>query len=348
MEKIQPEFCIFPKKLVFLHKIPLMATLYPLKFKPIAKETVWGGNRLSQLMGKPFDVAKKTGECWELSGVQKNLSKVTNGYLKGNNIEELTEIYMGELVGDKVYEQFGVEFPLLIKLIDASDTLSVQVHPNDATAAERHNAYGKTEMWYVLDAAPGAGIYVGLNKEVSPQEFYDHANKATLPDILNFEKAHPGDVFFVPAGRIHAIGKGILLAEIQQTSDITYRVYDWGREHHPATARDMHLDLAIDTIDYNVRKEYKTRYHQQKNTPVELVVCPYFTTNLLDIDTLTERALAGRDSFVIYMCIDGEAIIDCNGEKETIAKGETVLVPASLADIHLKPKSTVKLLEIYI
>ena len=322
--------------------------LYPLKFKPIAKEMVWGGARLTKLFGKPFDAEKKIGESWELSALQKNLSQVANGFLKGNNIEELVEIYMGELVGEKVYEQFGVEFPLLVKLIDAAETLSVQVHPDDETAAERHDAYGKTEMWYVLDAAPGAGIYAGFNKTLDARSFYEHTVKNSLQEQLNFEQAQVGDVFFIPAGCIHAIGKGMMIAEIQQTSDITYRVYDWGREHNPATAREMHLDLAIDVIDYTARRDYKTAYIPAKNKPVELVNCPYFTANLLEIDTLTGRPLMGRDSFVIYLCMEGALIIDCLGMKETLSKGETLLVPACIADIHLKPKEKTKILEIYI
>lgn len=322
--------------------------LYPLKFKPIAKEMVWGGFRLVKLFGKDFDDGKKIGESWELSAVQKNLSQVVNGFLKGNNIEELVEIYMGELVGEKVYERFGVEFPLLVKLIDATETLSVQVHPNDETAAERHDAYGKTELWYVLDAAPGAGIYAGFNRPLNARSFYEHTLHNTLQEQLNFEQAQAGDVFFIPAGRIHAIGQGMMVAEIQQTSDITYRVYDWGREHNPATAREMHLDLAIDVIDYTTGHDYKTAYVPAKNKPVELVNCPYFTVNLLEIDSLAGRPLMDRDSFVIYLCIEGALIIDCSGMKETLNKGETLLVPACIADIHLKPKEKTKLLEIYI
>ncbi len=326
----------------------IVANLYPLKFKAIAKETVWGGHQLAQQMHKPFDPALKVGESWEISAVQKNQSKVLNGYLKGNNIEELIEVYMGELVGDKVYERFGMEFPLLIKLIDATETLSVQVHPDDATAAERHAAYGKTEMWYVLSAAPGAGIYSGFKQETNPRDFYRRLQDNSLTDILNFEPAAPGDVFFIPAGRIHAIGKGVLLAEVQQTSDITYRVYDWGREHNPATARDMHVDLAIDTLDYTVRSNYKTRYTPQGNEPVQLASCPYFTVNNLCIDKLVARDLSEQDSFVIYMCLEGEVLVDAAGEKESLAAGESLLVPAALADIRLEPKTSAKLLEIYI
>jgi len=309
---------------------------------------VWGGTRLAELLRKPFELNKKIGESWELSGMQKNLSQAANGFLKGNNIEELVEIYMGELVGEKVYEQFGVEFPLLIKLIDASETLSVQVHPDDETAAQRHDAYGKTEMWYIVDAAPDAGIYVGFKQALDARNFYEHTVKNTLTEQLNFVQVQAGDVFFIPAGAIHAIGKGVMIAEIQQTSDITYRVYDWGREHNPTTAREMHLDLAIDVIDYTAGNEYKIPYVSEKNKPIELVNCPYFTTNLLEIDSLVSRPLTERDSFVIYCCIEGALIIDCMGMKETLNKGETLLVPTVIADIHLKPKEKAKLLEVYV
>jgi mannose-6-phosphate isomerase len=333
----------------FCGKIISVNTLYPLKFKPQPKETVWGGHKLNTLLYKGFSAEKKIGESWELSGVQKNLSVVTNGHLKGNSIEELAEIYMGELLGDKVYEQFSVEFPLLIKFIDASDTLSVQVHPADAVAAERHGAYGKTEMWVVLAAEPGAGLYVGFKEQLTAQAFYAHTQKGTLPEVLNFEPVAPGDVFFIPAGRIHAIGKGVLLAEIQQTSDITYRVYDWGREYNPATARDMHIDLAIDVIDYAPSNRYKTRYAPQPNVPVNLATCPYFTTNLLEIDHTVERPLLNRDSFVIYICLEGSATLVCKGgAQETVTQGETLLVPAAIADTRLQPVAGARLLEVYV
>ena len=332
----------------FCNKIIIVNALYPLKFKPQPKETVWGGCKLNTLLYKDFPAGKKTGESWELSGVQRNLSVVANGRLKGNNIEELAEIYMGELLGDKLYEQFGAEFPLLIKFIDACDTLSVQVHPDDAAAAERHNAYGKTEMWVVLAAEPGAGLYVGFKELLTAQAFYEHTQKGTLPGVLNFEPVAPGDVFFIPAGRIHAIGKGVLLAEIQQTSDVTYRVYDWGREYNPATAREMHVDLAIDVIDYTPVGQYKTAYTPQRNVPVSLAACPYFTANLLDIDRAVERPLLPRDSFVIYICLEGSATLVCKGMRETIAKGGTVLVPAAIADICLQPAPEARLLEVYV
>jgi mannose-6-phosphate isomerase len=325
-----------------------VSTLYPLKFKPQHKETVWGGQRLNALMNKHFPADKKIGESWELSGVPEKVSVVTGGYLKGNNLEELAEIYMGELLGDKVYEQFNIEFPLLVKFIDAADTLSVQVHPDDATASERHNAYGKTEMWVVLAADAGAGIYVGLKEDLTAQTFYKHTQNGTLPEALHFETVAPGDVFFIPSGTIHAIGKGVLLAEIQQTSDVTYRIYDWGREYNSATARDMHTDLAIDVIDYAANSVHKVKYVCQPDTAVNLVQCPYFTTNLLDLHKPAERLLAEHDSFVIYICLEGAATLTCKRAKETIKKNDTILIPAAIADLIIEPEPKAKLLEVYI
>ncbi len=325
-----------------------MTTLYPFKFKPIAKETVWGGNKLQRLWNKPFPEDKKIGESWELSAVQRNVSAVSNGFLKGNSLEELIEIYLGELVGEKVYEQFGVEFPLLIKLIDASETLSVQVHPDDATALERHDAYGKTEMWYVLDAAPGAGLYVGFNRNLSAQELYERTQNGSLQEVLHFEKVSPGDVFFIPAGRIHAIGKGVVLAEIQQTSDITYRVYDWGRENNPATAREMHLDLAIDVLDYRYHEDCKTPYKPEKGKAVNLATCPYFTTNLLTIENSCERDFSEKDTFVVYMCLHGDVTVKYAQGSEKISKGETILIPAAIDNFMLIPSGNTRLLEVYI
>jgi mannose-6-phosphate isomerase len=325
-----------------------MTPLYPLKFKPQAKATVWGGNKLNALFNKPFPATEKIGESWELSAVQRNLSVVTNGFLKGNTIEELTEVYLGELVGEKNYERFGIEFPVLVKLIDAAETLSVQVHPDDEAARIRHNAYGKTEMWHVLQADNGAGLYVGFNRNLTAAEFYDRVQNNTLLETLNFVNVQPGDTFFITPGTIHAIGKGIVLAEIQQTSDITYRIYDWGREHNPATARAMHVDQAIDIIDYAKKTEAKINYARLPDEPVQLVDSPYFVTNLVEITRPMERNLLDKDSFVIYVCIGGGATIQYNRHSETMTKGETLLIPAAIADFTLLPSPEATLLETYI
>ncbi|MDR2361746.1 MAG: class I mannose-6-phosphate isomerase [Prevotellaceae bacterium] len=325
-----------------------MKPLYPLTFKPQPKSRIWGGHKLRTLFDKPFSAAEKIGESWELSAVQRNLSIVANGFLKGNTIEELIEVYLGELVGDRIYERYGVEFPILVKLIDAAETLSVQVHPDDATALERHNAYGKTEMWYVLQADKGAGLYVGFNRHLSPAELYERVQRNTLTDALNFVAVQPGDMFFIAPGTIHAIGQGIVLAEIQQTSDITYRVYDWGREHNPATARDMHLDLAIDVIDYSKKTTAKTPYHLRPNTPVPLARSSCFITDLLELDRPMARNLADNDSFIIYVCLDGCATLRYASGNHILPKGQTILVPAAIADINIIPEPAVRLLETYL
>src|SRR3972149_1007896 len=199
-----------------------MSHLYPLKFKPIFKDKIWGGDKIKTLLNKDFSPLPNCGESWEISGVQDEISVVSNGFLIGNNLQELIEIYMGDLVGDQVYQKYGIEFPLLIKFIDAHDDLSIQVHPNDKLAMQRHNAYGKTEMWYIIDADRGAKLISGFNTEVTKDAYIKHLENNTLNLILNYEEVKAGDVFFMPAGRVHAIGKGILLTEIQQTSDITY------------------------------------------------------------------------------------------------------------------------------
>ena len=302
--------------------------LYPLKFKPRFKERIWGGSLLGEKLGKKLPAGKKIGESWELSGVDGDLSVVSNGTLKGNNIEELTEVYMGELVGDKVYEKFGLEFPLLIKLIDAQDDLSIQVHPSDELARERHNSFGKTEMWYVVDCKPGSFLYVGFDGKVTREQYLEAVTKGTLPSLLKKEPVRPGSTFFIPAGTIHAIGKGILIAEIQQTSDITYRVDDWGRVDSNGKPRELHTELAVDAIDFGSQEKYDVTAEPKKNEAVELEKCSYFTTNVVEVDGKIEREYVKLDSFVIYMMLDGEITVECEGHSEKMAKGDTVLIPA--------------------
>ncbi|MDR2466778.1 MAG: class I mannose-6-phosphate isomerase [Prevotellaceae bacterium] len=322
--------------------------LYPLKFKPIYKERIWGGEKLKSVIKRHPENDKKIGESWELSSVEGDLSIVANGFLEGNDIRELTEIYMGDLVGEKIYEKFGIEFPLLFKLIDSAERLSVQVHPNDDFALERHRAYGKTEMWYVLDADENSRIYVGFNRRIDSDEFRTRTANGSLTEVINVEDAKPGDVFFLPAGRIHAIGEGLLIAEIQQTSDVTYRIYDWGRENNPATAREMHTELAEDVIDYEPCRTYKTRYAAKTEGVSELAKCSYFTVNLLSASKPTERDYSALDSFVVYMCAEGAALLECDGITESISKGETVLIPALTDSVNIVPEPSAKLLEVYV
>ena len=280
-----------------------MNELYPLKFTPIFKDKIWGGEKLKDLLNKDFPELPNCGESWEISGVQDEVSVVSNGFLKGNNLEELIEVYMGDLVGEKVYEKFGTEFPLLVKFIDANDNLSIQVHPNDELAMERHDAYGKTEMWYVLQADPGAKLISGFNRVIDKEKYLTYFKNGQLEEILNYEEAKAGDVFFMPAGRVHAIGKGIVVAEIQQTSDVTYRIYDFNRVDDQGNARELHVDLAVDAIDYQFEKNYRTDYTAIDNVSVKLVDCQYFTTNILELSNSAERDFTDIDTFVIYCCL---------------------------------------------
>ncbi len=326
-----------------------MNSLYPMKFVPICKDKIWGGQKLSELLNKDFSHLPNCGETWEISGVRDEVSVVANGFLKDNTIEELLEVYMGDLVGDKVYDQFGFEFPLLIKFIDANDNLSIQVHPNDELALERHDAFGKTEMWYVIQADPGAKLISGFNRAIDKEAYLDYFKKGQLEDILNFEEVKAGDVFFMPAGRVHAIGKGIVVAEIQQTSDVTYRIYDFNRVDENGKARELHTDLAVDAIDYQFEKNYRTEYKEVDNVPVQLVKCQYFTTDILNLSQPLERDFSGFDTFVIYICLEGECTITWEGKGLEFKKGDTILVPAIIDIFELSPViGNVKLLEVYI
>ena len=323
--------------------------LYPMKFKPSFKERIWGGNRMHHVLNKPSCPMEKCGESWELSAVGGHVSEVANGFLAGNDLQELVEIYMGDLVGEKVYDKYGIEFPLLIKFIDAEDDLSIQVHPDDALARERHSAYGKTEMWYVVDADPGARLISGFNQEVDRGKYLVHMEKGKLLDLLLSEEVFPGDVFFIPAGRVHAIGKGILVAEIQQTSDITYRIYDFDRLDKHGKPRKLHTDLALDAIDFSWKEGNKSGYERAVNQPVRVAACPYFTTNLLEMNEVMERDFSQNDTFVIYMGLEGEVRLVWDGGEETVSRGETVLVPAAIEAFSLQPISgEARCLEVYI
>ena len=323
-------------------------SLYPLKFEPICLEKIWGGNRLKTLLGKKYNT-KNCGESWEISGVEGNISVVANGFLKGNDLSELIEIYMGDLVGDKVYEKFGNEFPLLIKFIDAQDDLSIQVHPNDELSKERHNAFGKTEMWYVVDIAEGALINSGFNQPVDREKYLEYLENGNLTDLLKYDEAKVGDVFFIPAGRVHAIGKGSMVAEIQQTSDVTYRIFDYNRKDDKGNERELHTELALDAIDFTYLDEYKTKYTSELNKSTEIVSCKYFTTNILEFDKTVGKDYFQINSFVIYITLEGNFEIETEAGKEKVGKGESVLIPANIDLLKLNPLSgKVKLLEVYV
>ena len=321
--------------------------LYPLKFSPILKDKIWGGTKLKSLFNKPAE-SDKLGESWELSGYEGDESVVTNGYLAGNNLAELIEIYMGELIGDTVFDEYGLSFPLLFKLIDANENLSIQVHPGDEVAAERHNSYGKTEMWYVVDADPGSELIIGFKEDCSKETYLDSMAEDRVEELLQKVTVSKGDVFFIPAGRVHAIGKGVVVAEIQQSSDITYRIYDYKRKDDQGNERELHTEQALDVINFEASKLPKTVYSPLLNQTTPLVTCDYFTTNMVRFNAPIERHYATLDSFVAYMCLEGNFTIEFEGDKTTINKGDTVLIPASIDELTLIPDGEVTILEVYV
>ena len=322
--------------------------LYPLKFKPIYKDKIWGGNKLKTILNKDFGALPNCGESWELSGVEGDVSVVANGFLEGNTLSEIIEIYMSDLLGEKVYEKFGIEFPLLIKFIDANDVLSIQVHPDDKLAVERHHAFGKTEMWYIIQADEGAELISGFNKTINKEIYLKHLEDKTLKNILNVEKVKSGNVFFIPAGRVHAIGSGILLAEIQQTSDVTYRIYDWDILDAQGNSRELHTELALGAINFEHCKNPRENYKANKNVSSNVVECEYFTTNIIELDKPLQKDYNNIDSFVIYMCLEGNVSICYNEKIETLKIGETILIPAELKELTLQPIKNAKVLEVYI
>lgn len=325
-----------------------MKKLYPLKFAPIFKDKIWGGQKIRSILGKDFGDLPNCGESWEISGVSGNESMVSAGELAGKTLPDLLNEYKGRLAGDSVYNRFGNEFPLLIKFIDANEDLSIQVHPNDDLAKERHNSFGKTEMWYIFQADEGAKLVAGFNRDVSRKEYLEHLENGTLDEILNVEEVQAGDVFFIPAGRVHTIGKGICIAEIQQTSDITYRIYDFDREDDKGNKRELHTDLALDALDYNCCGEYKTVYDEKENQPVKLVACPYFTTNKVTLEKPLVRDYSDIDSFVIYICFEGAFDLEYEEGSVRICKGDSVLIPAELKNLKLIPEERSSLLEVSI
>ncbi|MCF8230098.1 MAG: class I mannose-6-phosphate isomerase [Bacteroidales bacterium] len=324
-----------------------MNRLYPLKFKPIFKEKIWGGDKMRKRMNMDFSPLTNCGEAWVLSGVQGYQSVVSNGFLEGNQLDELIEVYMQDLVGDYVFEKHGIEFPVLIKFIDSRDWLSIQVHPDDELAAKRKIGNGKTEMWYVLDADQGAELISGFNRKLDKNEYMHHLRNKSLREILNFEEVEKGDVFYMPAGRVHALGPGVFLTEIQQTSDITYRIYDWNRMQADGTFRELHTKEALEAIDFSMADKYKTDYQHKENETSRLVDCPYFTTNIIRFNKGIKKDYTQLESFVAYVCTEGDFELHYRDGSIAVAKGEVVLIPAELKKISIIPLQEAEILEIY-
>ncbi|WP_296314358.1 type I phosphomannose isomerase catalytic subunit [Winogradskyella sp. UBA3174] len=323
----------------------MKAALYPFKFQPILKDKIWGGEKLINKFNKNSD-SRELGESWEVSTVPGSISLVSNGALKGTSLQALLNTYKSELLGTDNFKRFGKAFPLLIKFIDAKKDLSIQLHPNDDLAKTRHNSFGKTEMWYVMQADKDANLIVGFNQSVDKETYLHHLENKTLTKILNFDKVKEGDAYFIEAGRVHAIGAGVLLAEIQQTSDITYRIYDWDRVDSKGNERSLHNDIAIDAFDFNMKDDFRVNYKKSLNISNKMVSCPFFTTNYVDVKSKIEKKNT-QDSFVVYMCVYGSIEITTDTSCEVISKGETILIPASVTNYSIQSEDA-KLLEVYV
>ena len=323
--------------------------MYPLKFQPLLKSTIWGGEKIIPF--KSLDLQQeKVGESWEISGVPGDESVVANGADAGKNLQQMMDEYKGALVGEENYQRFNGQFPLLIKFIDAQDDLSIQVHPDDELAEKRHNSRGKTEMWYVIDNAEGkAHLRSGLSQQITPEQYAAMIADNTITDALKEYAVQPGDVYYLPAGRIHSIGAGCFIAEIQETSNITYRIYDFNRKDKNGNTRELHTELSKDAIDYSVEDDYRTNYTPKKDEPVELVSCPYFTTTVYDLTEPMSLDYSELDSFVIYICMEGKATVtDNEGNTVPMQAGESILFPATTKELEVRPEGNAKFLETYV
>ncbi|WP_370088439.1 type I phosphomannose isomerase catalytic subunit [Ekhidna sp.] len=321
-----------------------MSELYPLKFRPIFKEKLWGGQKIKTILGKDFGDLDNCGETWELSGVSGNVSEVSAGNLTGQKLSDLVSEFKGNLVGNVIYDKFGEEFPLLIKFIDAAKDLSIQVHPDDELAKKRHKGVGKSEMWYILQADKGSSLINGFAKDSNKEEYLENLKSGKLEELLNREDVKVGDVFYLPAGRVHTIGKGLLLAEIQQTSDFTYRIYDFDRVDKHGNKRELHTELALDAIDFSKPKYVKSAYDQVPNQTNSIVSTQYFTTNKLILNEKKQILRNELDCFKIYIGVGGSGKI--GGEE--IHLGEVILVPACMKSYFIEPNGELELLETYI
>ena len=318
--------------------------MYPLKFEPILKERLWGGSKLKDVLGKnsPHD---KVGESWEISTVKGAISVVINGAFKGMNFQDIINKNPINVLGENVVKRFGKKFPILIKFIDAKLDLSIQLHPDDELAKKRHNSLGKKEMWYIMDAPKKANLIIGFNKTIRKEEYQRSLKENTLLDLLNYESVKEGDAFFINTGKIHAIGAGVLLAEIQQTSDITYRVFDFNRKDKNDKLRELHSDMALDALDFKRKDDFIISYSKTKNELNKMVACPYFNTNYIYLNKDCQINLSERDSFTIYICVFGSATVETEYGNILLKKGETTLIAAQNKFVSFKT-SEIKLLEV--
>ena len=320
--------------------------MQPIKFNPLLVQTLWGGEKIIPFKHLNSDLTQ-VGESWEISGVKGNETVVSEGEFKDKRLNELVDELKGKLVGEANYKRFGNDFPLLIKFIDARQELSIQVHPTDELAQKRGKLRGKTEMWYIMDSDENAKLRAGMKEKITPEQYKQMVEDDTITEAIAEYKVKEGDCFFLPAGRIHSIGTGCFLAEIQQTSDVTYRIYDFKRKDKDGNYRELHTEEAAECIDYNVEPNYRTEYTPVKNEGVALVECPYFTTAVYDLNEPMTLDYSELDSFVIFIGLKGSGeITDNEGNTTTLCEGESILFPATTNEI--KVTGTIKFLETYV
>ena len=305
-----------------------------LVFTPNYKTVIWGGNSIPALKGEHSD-CQRLGESWEISALPGHETIVANGKLKGMNISELSHIYGPKLLGDAVTAKYGNTFPLLIKIIDARQMLSVQVHPDDRLAAERHNSRGKSEMWYVIDADEGAEIYRGLKAPLSPQSYLRHIAAKSIMDVIATFKSRRGQFYYIPSGTIHSIGAGNLLAEIQQSSDITYRVYDHDRTDAYGNLRQLHTQEAIDAIDYSFPNEIEPTAKVIDKTTVNAIKGDHFSVDLYCLNNEKQAVVNSHNSFTALLAVEGSLTVEADGECRTLNAGHSALIPAFVDSITL-------------
>ena len=325
----------------------MQTVLYPLKFKPIFKDKIWGGRKIKEQLGLDFGSLPNCGEVWLLSGLWDEQSEVANGDFDGDEINDLVETFMGDLVGESVFDKYGEQFPLLLKIIDANDWLSVQVHPDDELAEKRGIGNGKTEMWYVMHADKDAELVMGFNREMTRMDYVKVMKNNTLREVLNYEKVEADDVFFIPAGRVHALGPDIMVAEIQQTSDTTYRIYDWDRINEAGMSRELHIPQSVEAIDFAIPDQYKIEVQDVMNKTVPVVDCQYFVTNLLQLQGEMEKDYSNLDSFVILLCTEGNFSLVWENGAVFVKQGECVLIPNIIKKVSIRAERYCKLLEVY-
>ncbi len=327
--------------------IQMSTVLYPFKFKPIFKDRIWGGRKIKDVLGVDYGPLPNCGELWLLSGVWDEQSEIANGDFEGDEINDLVETFMGDLVGESVFDQYGEQFPLLLKIIDANDWLSVQVHPDDELAEKRGLGNGKTEMWYVMQAEQDAELIMGFNRELTRMDYVNVLKDNNLQSVLNHEAVKKNDVFFIPAGRVHALGPGIMVAEIQQTSDTTYRIYDWDRIDVAGMRRELHVAQSVEAIDGRLPERYKTQVADVMNKTVPVIDCQYFVTNLLQLQGEMEKDYSNLDSFVILMPLEGKFSLVWENGAVFVSAGECVLIPNVIKKVSIRAEEYCKMLEIY-